>query len=71
MSDARWAEIEAAVGLGSARYLAKYLDASSGAKLPHLCINALAVRRDSGIALDHRPPSAANSCSTTTRNDGK
>ena len=42
-----------AVGLGSTGNLAEHLRASRPGQLPHLCVNALAVRRYPGVAVFH------------------
>jgi len=42
------------LGLGSAGRLPKHLLGSGGAKLLHLSVDALAVRRDSRVAVNHR-----------------
>jgi hypothetical protein len=41
------------VGLGAARHFAEHLAAAGGSKLLNLGVNALAVRRDAGIAVNH------------------
>jgi hypothetical protein len=48
----------AAVGLGSARYLAEHLPASGLGQLAHLGVNALAVRRYPRVAVFHALPFA-------------
>ena len=48
----RTAEL-AAVGLGSARHLPEHLARAGGPELAHLGVNALAVRRDAGIPVNH------------------